>query len=156
WADYAMLRTYPGDGVRGSAGILENNEVRGWGWALRNIADAAAYYPDASPVKAYLAEKVVSNLQYLEAFADAQASGSNPFQILFVNRRPDGGQYISLWEQSYVAHAIDRANQHGFAGALGVRDAIAKFHLGLFTNEPDYPRPQAGAYLIAVGPPKAD
>src|SRR5262249_14521322 len=122
WADYAMMRTDPGDGVRGSAGILESNELRGWGWALRHIADAAAYYPDGSPVKAYLVQKLLSILQYLESFANAQVSPSNPFQILFINRRPDGGQYISLWEQSYLAHAIDRANQHGFAGALTVRD----------------------------------
>ena len=51
WANYGMLRTYPGDGVRTSRGILENGEVRAFGWALRNLADAAAYYPDASPVK---------------------------------------------------------------------------------------------------------
>src|SRR4051812_26796375 len=151
WADYAMLRTYPGDGVRGAAGIVENNEVRGWGWALRNIADAAAYYPDASPVKAYLVQKVVNNLQYLDTFANAAFSPSNPFNVLFINRRPDGGQYISLWEQSYLAHAIDRANQHGFSGGLLARDAVAKFHLKLFTSEPDYPKAQAGGYLIAVG-----
>jgi hypothetical protein len=151
WADYAMLRTYPGDGVRGAAGIVENNEVRGWGWALRNIADAAAYYPDASPVKAYLVQKVANNLQYLDTFANAAFSPSNPFNVLFINRRPDGGQYISLWEQSYLAHAIDRANQHGFSGGLLARDAVAKFHLRLFTSEPDYPKVQAGAYLIAVG-----
>ena len=151
WADYAMLRTYPGDGVRGSAGIVENNEVRGWGWALRNIVDAAAYYPDASPVKAYLVEKVANNLQYLDTFATAAASPSNPFNVLFINRRPDGGQYISLWEQTYLAHAIDRANQHGFSGGVLARDAVAKFHLKLFTSEPDYPKAQAGAYLIAVG-----
>ena len=151
WANYAMLRTYPGDGVRGAAGIVENNEVRGWGWALRNIVDAAAYYPDASPVKAYLVQKVASNLQYLDTFATAAVSPSNPFNVLFINRRPDGGQYISLWEQTYLAHAIDRANQHGFSGGLLARDAVAKFHLKLFTSEPDYPKAQAGAYLIAVG-----
>jgi len=151
WANYAMLRTYPGDGVRGGAGIIENNEVRGWGWALRNIADAAAYYPDASPVKTYLAAKVATNLQYLDAFATAALTPSNPFGVLFINRRPDGGQYISLWEQTYLAHAIDRANQHGFSGGLLARDAVAKFHLKLFTSDPDYPRAQAGAYLIAVG-----
>ena len=48
WADYAMIRTYNGDGVRGSLGILAYNEVRGFGWALRNIADAAAYHPDGA------------------------------------------------------------------------------------------------------------
>jgi hypothetical protein len=152
WANYGMARTYPGDGVRSSQGILANNEVRGFGWALRNLADAAAYYPEASPVKAYLAQKVINNLQWLDTYARSQDPVTNPLQILWVNRRPDGGQYISLWEQTYLAHAIDRANQHGFEGGLAHRDAIARFHLKLFTSEPDYPRAQAGAYVIAVGP----
>jgi hypothetical protein len=145
WANYGMLRTYPGDGVRGSQGILQGNEVRGFGWALRNLADAAAYYPEASPVHAYLSEKVVNNLQWLDAYTYSQDPVTNPFQILWTDRRPDGGQYIALWEQSYLAHAIDRANQHGFSGGLAHRDAIARFHLRPFTSDPDYPRAQSGA-----------
>src|SRR5207244_4906421 len=129
---------------------------RAFGWALRNLADAAAYYPDASPVKAYLSEKVVNNLQWLDGHARAQDPIANPFQILWVNMRPDGPQYISLWEQAYLAYAIDRANQHGFVGGLLHRNAIARFHLRLFTSDPDYPKSQAGAYLIAVGTPDAN
>jgi len=72
WAEYSMLRTYPADGNRGSQGILEANEVRGYGWALRNLVDAAALYPDGSPVKAYLSDKVVANLQWLDNYANAQ------------------------------------------------------------------------------------
>ena len=153
WANYGMLRTYPGDGVRTSRGILENGEVRAFGWALRNLADAAAYYPDASAVKGYLSGKVVNNLQWLDAHARAQDPIANPFQILWVNMRPDGPQYIALWEQAYLAYAIDRANRHGFVGGLAERDAIARFHLKLFTSDPDYPRAEAGAYVIAVGTP---
>ena len=52
WANYGMIRTYPADGVRGGDGVLAYNEVRGYGWALRNLVEAAAMYPDASPVKA--------------------------------------------------------------------------------------------------------
>src|SRR5262249_14892200 len=110
WANYAMLRTYPGDGVRGATGIVENNEVRGFGWALRNIADAAAYYPDASPVKAYLAQKVSNNLQYLDNYAASVTSPLNPFQILFINLRPDGGQSIPLWAQRSLSRSIHPAN----------------------------------------------
>src|SRR5712691_2868189 len=154
WANYAMVRTYPADGLRGSQGILQNNEVRGYGWALRNLADAAAYYPDSSAaVKAYLSEKVLNNLRWLDNYVYSQDPIAKPFQILWTNRRPDGAQYISLWEQTYLAYGIGRANQQGFPGGLAVRDATARFHLKLFTSEPDYPRAQAGAYLIAIGTP---
>jgi Domain of unknown function (DUF4082)/Bacterial Ig-like domain len=152
WANYSMLRTYPQDGVRGANGILAYNEVRGYGWALRNIVDAAAYYPDASPVRAYLAQKVAANLQWLDTYANAQGP-SNPFKIMWLNKRPEGAQYISMWEQNYLAHAIDRANKQGFGGGLAHRDAIARFQLRMFTSDPDYPRAQASPYIVAVGTP---
>jgi hypothetical protein len=151
WANYSMMRTYPADGVRGADGILAYNEVRGYGWALRNMADAAAFYPDTSAVKAYLAQKVVANLQWLDAYANQQDPQTNPFQILWRNKRPEGSQYIGLWEQSYLAFAIDRAYKLGFAGGLAHRDAIARLQLKLFTSEPEYPRAQAAPYVVGVG-----
>jgi hypothetical protein len=151
WANYSMMRTFPSDGVRGADGILAYNEVRGYAWALRNMADAAAYYPDASPVKAYLARKVVANLQWLDAYANAQDPATNPFQVLWRNKRPEGSQYIGLWEQNYLAYAIDRAHKLGFAGGLAHRDAIARLQLKLFTSDPEYPRAQAAPYVVGVG-----
>jgi hypothetical protein len=151
WANYSMLRTFPADGVRGADGILAYNEVRGYGWALRNLADAAAYYPDTSPVKAYLAQKVLANLQWLDTYARAQDPQTNPFQVLWWNKRPEGSQYISLWEQSYLAHAIDRANKQGFVGGIAHRDAIAKFQLRLFTSEPEFPRMHAAPNVVGIG-----
>jgi hypothetical protein len=155
WANYGMLRTYPGDGTRGSTGVIANNEIRGFGWALRNLVDAAAYYPDASPVKTYLSEKVMNNLQWVDDYITRLDPVTNPFQVLWVQRRPDGPQYISLWEQTYLAHAIDRANRQGFIGGMSHRDAIARFQLRLFTSEPDYPRLQGAPYIVGVGVPGA-
>ena len=62
-----------------------------------------------------------NNLKWLDDYAHAQNPVTNPFQILWINKRPDGGRHISLWEQTYLAHAIERANRHGSrrAGASG-------------------------------------
>jgi hypothetical protein len=150
WANYSMMRTYPMDGVRGSHGILAYNEVRGYGWALRNLADAAAYYPEASPVRAYLAQKVIANLQWLDKYARDQITSSNPLGFLWIGKRPEAN-FVSLWEQSYLAFAIDRANRHGFSGGLVHRDAIARLQLRLFTSEPQYPRDQGAPYVVAAG-----
>ena len=138
WANYGILRTFPADGVRGVGGILANNEVRGYGWALRNIADAAAYYPGAA-VSQYLSQKVQANLQFLDAYANSQDSVINPQRILWIGYRPEAG-FISLWEQTYLAYAIDRANKQGFAGGLAHRNAIALLQLRLFTSPSGYPR----------------
>ena len=142
WANYAMMRLFPAEGgTRGSAGILENQETRGYAWALRNLVDAAAYYPDSSPVKPYLSERVLANLQWLDEYVNSLDPGTNPFKILWLGYRgsQDAG-FIALWEQLYLAYAIDRANQQGFIGGLDHRDAIAKLQLSLFTSEPDYLR----------------
>ena len=154
WANYGMLRTYNGDGIRGAQGILASNEVQGIGWALRNLAEAAAYYPDASPVTAYLSQKVLDNLRWLDTYATVQHAGTNPNTILWTGLRPDGPQYIALWEQNDLAYALDRASTLGFAGGLVHRDAIAKFQLKLFTSDPDYPRAQAAPSVVAVGAPE--
>jgi hypothetical protein len=162
WANYSMIRTYNGDGVRGSTGILENNEVRGFGWALRNIVDAAAYYPGAE-VSAYLTKKVSNNLTWLDEYANKQDPVTNPLRLLWIGYRPEPG-FISLWEQSYLAYAIDRANEQGFAGGNVHRGAIADLQLLLFTSAPVYPResslgctpgiatcPWSAPYLVSAG-----
>ncbi|PYR91338.1 MAG: hypothetical protein DMF84_16965 [Acidobacteria bacterium] len=155
WANYGMIRTYPGDGVRGGQGILAYNEVRGIGWALRNLAEAAALYPDGTALKTYLSAKVANNLQWLDDFANAQNPVTNPFKVMWIGKRPDGNQFISLWEQTYLAYAIDRALKLGFTAGRAHRDAIAKFQLRLFTSDPQYPKAQGAPYLVAVGTPPA-
>jgi hypothetical protein len=155
WANYGMIRTYPADGVRGAGGILAYNETRGYAWALRNLVEAAALYPDASPVKAYLTSKATSNLVWLDTFANAQDPVKNPFRVLWIGKRPDGNQYISMWEQNYVAYAIDRALKLGFTAGQAHRDAIAKFQLRLFSSDPQYPKAQGAPYIVAVGTPPA-
>ena len=154
WANYGMIRTYPADGVRSSQGILAYNEPRGYAWPLRNMVDAAAFYPGAA-VRSYLTQKVTANLTWLDNFANAQSPTANPFRILWIGKRPDGNQYIALWEQNYLAYAIDRAFKQGFPGGLAHRDAIARFQLRLFSSDPAYPRAQAAPYIIGVGVPPA-
>ena len=90
---------------------------------------------------------------FVHGYANAQLPASNPFQIMWLCKRPDGDQYIGLWEQNYLAYAIDRANKQGFTGGLAHRDAIARFQLKLFTSDPDYPRAQGAPYIVGVGVP---
>ena len=154
WANYAMVRTDPGDGIRGSLGILASNEVRGYGWALRNLVDAAvllsrclagegvslAEGDQQSPVAERLCRRAEPEDQPVPDSVDQQAK--------------EGGQYIALWEQSYLAHAIDRANQQGFAGGLAHRDAIARFQLRLFGASPIIRARTARPICLRVGTAK--
>jgi hypothetical protein len=164
WANFCLIGSFASDDNRkGPQGLLIGNEVRGIGWALRNLGDAAAYLPDESPMKAYLASKVAANLADLEKYGATFSSG--PVQTLFPRRRPEDAMppyqaymWISLWEQSYVAWAVDRVMQHGqvgpydFAAAgAAIRNRIARLQLALFTN-PQWPndRERQAPYLLAA------
>jgi hypothetical protein len=171
WANFCLIGSFASDDNRkGAQGLLIGNEVRGIGWGLRNLGDASAYLPDASPMKVYFAAKVWNNLTYLDNYAGAFQSG--PLQTLFPGRRPEDGMaqyqpymWISLWEQSYVAWAVDRVMQHGQvapsynfknAGAA-IRNRIARLQLSLFTS-PQWANDHArrAPYLLAAATWTAD
>src|SRR5262252_3295249 len=150
WAIHGMLAT----SSHGSQGLLVGNEVRGFGWVLRNMAEAAAYYPDASPVKAHLAQKVVNNLQWLDSYANSLKTPNNPLWIVYAwtkYDRPEGPQYFTHWENNYAAYGIDRAVKLGFAADNAYRDAANDLQLRFFTSDPDYPRAEGAPYAIPYG-----
>jgi PKD repeat protein len=154
WANYDLIGTWqdPYYNPRGgSEGLLKDNQVRGFAWALRDMSDAAAYLPDNDPNKAYFTDKVENNLQWLDTYANGH---NTPLGTMFEDKRPenDGSNkaYISPWEQNYLAWAIDHAEKQGFTGGEAARDKIVKFQIKLM-NSPDYPRDYGAPYLIAVG-----
>ena len=165
WANFCLIGSFASnDNRNGAQGLLIGNEVRGIGWGLRNLADAAAYLPDDSPMKHYLASKVWNNLTNLDQYAATFDSG--PVQSIFPGRRPEDSasryqpyMWLSLWEQSYVAWAIDHTMAHGPVGGYNfgtagakLRNRIARLQLALFTD-PGWPKAadRQAPYLIAVG-----
>jgi hypothetical protein len=166
WANFCLIGTFSADHARkGAQGLLAYNEVRGVGWALRNLGDAAAYLPDADPMKEYLASKTWNNLVDLQRYGSTFQSG--PVQTMFPGKRPEDDNpryapymWVSLWEQAYLAWAVDRVMQHGpvtarinFAAAgPAIRDRIARLQLKLFTDPawPNDPLKQA-PYVLAAG-----
>jgi len=150
WANHGILAT----NGHGAEGLLTGNEVRGVGWVLRNLAEAAAYYPDASPVHAYLAEKVVNNLNWLDAYAKGLKTAANPLWVVYAwtkYDRPEGPQFFAHWENNYRAYGIDRAVKLGFATDNAYRDAANDLQLKFFTSDPEYPRFEAAPYAIPYG-----
>jgi hypothetical protein len=154
WADYVLIRTYQDSYSNergGSLGLLAPNEVRGIGWGLRNLADAAAYLPNNDPVRAYLTQKVQNNLSWADNYA---VSHVTPLGTYFDG--PDttyvsnGWSIYRLWMNDYVGWSLDHAADQGFVGGTQLRDKLAQFELSLFTS-PDFPREDAGAYDLPVG-----
>lgn len=157
WGDFDLLASFTSnvyEGQRGeSQGLLRGNQIRGFAWALRNLADAAAYLPDADPAKPYFTAKVANNMEWLEEWATTQ---STPLGPAWIAGRSDAGDpegtraWIAPWEHYYLAWAIDHSNNQGFSGGELLRDQIAQFQINLF-NSPDIPREYAGSYVWAIG-----
>lgn len=150
WANEHLLITP----LRDSQGLLSAyNEIRGMGWTLRNLADAAAYLPTADPVRIYLAQKLQNNLNWFDNYA---ANHNNPLGTVFEDYRPENTHqagspmYIALWEQSYLAWALDHATLQGFQGGTGVRDKVVAFQNKLFNSGSAFPRQDAAPYVIPV------
>jgi hypothetical protein len=77
---------------------------------------------------------------------------------MFPYRRPEDNApgysphaWISMWEQSYVGWAVDRARRIlAMPEGLDFLERLAGFDLKLFTSA-EFPRDWAGIYLLAVG-----
>ena len=165
WVNYAFLRTIPdensggftcrGETPTGSRGLLRCNEPRGIAWVLRNMADAAAYLPDGDPAVKYFGDKVRHNLEDLDTLVKRDPTPlGTPFHTWMRGaQRADGTRTVGIatWENNYIAWAIDRANDQGFAGGRALRDLIARWQVGLFTAGDDFPREYAANSTYAVG-----
>ncbi len=155
WANFCLIKTFQDAyyNIRGgSAGLLLDNEVRGIGWALRNLADTV-YLPDDHPYRKYFFAKVKNNLVKLNQYANTYRT---PLGALFAGKRPEDQDkppytWIALWEHTYLAWAVDRALQHGFSPGAALRNRVARFQLSLFTSSPAYPWKYGAPYILAIG-----
>jgi hypothetical protein len=162
WAAFTLIKTWHGQvGVPGTtldytrkAGLLLENQTRGVAWSLRAIGDMLAYLPDASPDRAYFATTLQRNLDWLEIHGRTFDSGplgtalwQNRFEVV------NGVNHLlaATWQEAYVAYELHRLLEHGFAPGAALRDRFARFHLRMFSSEPDYPRTYAGPYFLLVG-----
>jgi hypothetical protein len=149
WANFTMLATWPGDPRReGGKGILAQNQTRGFAWALRTLADVAAYIPDNDPTRAYFVTRLQHNLDYLDNLAKTAPGG--PFDVLRWGT-DNGAVIMSTWQNAYLAWATERAGHHGFWPINPVIERIARFQARMFISEPEFPQRYASPYYPTVG-----
>ncbi|MBE3040144.1 MAG: hypothetical protein IMZ62_15210, partial [Chloroflexi bacterium] len=140
----------------GADGIMAVEQVRGFAWSLRNLADAAVSTPDDDPDKAYLTSKLFNNLNWLDSYARTYQS---PLGTLWPDKRDNYAviRKIAPWEHYYLAWAVDHCQELGFNAGTAYRDRVARFALSLFSNEANgYPRAYGAPYELAFGRIEAD
>ncbi|TXT35775.1 MAG: PDK repeat-containing protein [Planctomycetota bacterium] len=164
WANFAVLSTWPGNTSADDAsraggdanagpgrGILGTNQVRGFAWSLRNIADAAAFLPDNDPLRPQFQRVVQENLAWLDHWAETHTGPLGMAWLPGYGTEVDGTQrFAQLWMYDYLAWAIHRAQQLGFTGGSKFRDQIVRLQTELFVNR-DFDREYAAPGRLPIG-----
>ncbi|MBW2537076.1 MAG: hypothetical protein JRI55_36655 [Deltaproteobacteria bacterium] len=158
WTSYNFIAQnfdYRGD----DQGWLHRQQVRGQAWTLRTLLHAAWIAPEEHPEAAYLGDKVANNLTW---YAD-NGVDSNPFgwwgeQSNWSNDggRPDDNMaadvryYTSPWQSDFLIWTFDTAVGLGHAEAAPVRQWLAGYVVGRFTQGPDFNPYDGAPYHLAT------
>lgn len=140
WANFTLLSTWPGanNSREGAKGILIwENQARGIGWAIRTLGEVAAYAPDSDPMKGYFTKKLQNNLSALEDMASTANGGRLGTLFNFAASAVNAswpGSVTSLWANSYIGWALDRARTLGFSPS-GMRTRIATTQVAFSLGE---------------------
>lgn len=155
YANFAMLSTWPAAGSRQTRKgiLLFENQARGIAWAMRMLADVAAYIPDADSMKQYFNDRMQYNLDGLETIGATATGGFLETIFNFKLYGTNNSQYIvtSLWANAYIAWMLDHAEDLGFSPIATTRDRIIRTQVAFFSNDPTYPKVRGGPYYPTVG-----
>jgi hypothetical protein len=154
WADFAVLWTWPWDGNwPRTGGLLNQNQIRGIGWGLRLIAEAAASAPDNDPAGAYFSSIAQTNVSWLDNYAATNvAPGGFPEILFWRDKGVPGVPSVPMWMLSYVSYAVYHAQQLGFSTNNKFIDRVAKFQVRLFNSTAEgLPPTHAAPYYLVFG-----
>jgi hypothetical protein len=133
--------------------VVQNNQVRGAAWALRQIDEAAWASPDGSAAKAYFTAASAANwswiVQQIPHWTEQQgeAHGWLPGDYGTAGALPP-------WQQDYFASTAIAAARQGNADALTYLEWAANFLVGRFQHADDgFAMHDGAAYLLAISDP---
>lgn len=161
WANQHLLQTYPGAalspvpgthvdfGRQGGKALFAPyaNEPRGFGWGMRDLVDAWAGCPDSDPDKAYFAQRVQNNLDWLDTYSRTSDGGFLPATFWedtppSLSTRP----WDPTWHMTILAWALDHCADMGFTPTKAMRDRLVRQHITVLSNPAIIPQ-QVGAAL---------
>jgi hypothetical protein len=136
-ANYAIMSTpyWTQPFTREHGELLWQQSLRGIAWALRDVADAAAYLPDASPYRAYYSRVVTANL---EALDDCSKTAASPLGFVsFATWYDEPYVKEPLWMAAFLIWSLEHARvQTGATAGVAIRDLMAQ-NLVDFINSPE-------------------
>lgn len=144
WANNAMLSW---SWLRnGAEGLVTAQQQRAVGWALRDIAQSAAFTPDRDPWKEYFTSRLLANLRDLDARA---ATETDPLGSTMKLRIDEPGN-VQVFMQSFLLWGLEYARDLGFdSNGNAYRTRIATYFNNL-QNAQGFDWKASASYYIRV------
>jgi hypothetical protein len=127
------IGTDPGYNGNGK-GLLRWHQVRGQAWGLRSLGEAAAFTPDAHPLKTYFAQQLDNNLSF---YAQTYVAG-NPNNLGMYDGSGEGSATITgcaPWQDDFLTWSFSHLGELGFDKARPIAEWKAKFPVGRLVGE---------------------
>ncbi len=142
WNAWGTAPEYHGFGK----GLIGWDQIRGQGWSLRTLAQAAYITPDADPMKATLLREMKANAEWFDA-TYTNNSHANIFHTAL--RASDDAVAVAPWMDDYLTWATQYAVQLGFDEFKPFARWKAAFPVQRMIN-PDYCAVMAAKYYMRV------
>lgn len=142
WNAWTTAPEYHGFGK----GLIGWDQIRGQGWSLRTLAQAAYITPDADPLKPVLLREMKANA----AWYDSTYTNNPQANIFHVALRAnDNAQAVAPWMDDYLTWATQYAVQLGFDEFRPFARWKGAFPVQRMIN-PDYCYVMAAKYYMQV------
>ncbi|AKJ30830.1 hypothetical protein [Caldimonas brevitalea] len=159
WANFNLLNLNPWY-RQFDKGVVSSDQVRGQGWSLRTLGQAAYITPDAHPMKSYFAGRLQHNLAYYNAnYTQAQpnalgvidGTGLYAFNPVVYTTATGSRTGIAPWQDDFFTWSVGHLAELGFTDAEPLLAWKARFPVGRMTA-PGFCWIEGAAYAMAVRP----
>jgi hypothetical protein len=136
WANDAVISWNPV--LDGQALSINDDEIRGTAWGLRDLVDAATYLPDQDGDKTYFEHVVDATVADIQR--DAQARDVTGVGAIMLGRSAPDRSHMAPTTQMFLAWSLSHAADQGVKNATGVAlDRLTRPVINLLLHPGAYP-----------------
>jgi hypothetical protein len=136
WANDAVISWNPT--LDGKPLSINDDEIRGTAWGLRDIVDAATYLPDGDTDKAYFGRVAAATLADIQR--DALAPDVTGLGVMMLGRSAPTARHAAPTTQLFLAWALTHAADQGLANATGAAlERLTRPAISLLLHGQEFP-----------------
>jgi hypothetical protein len=136
WASDAVITWNPS--LDGKPLSINDDEIRGTSWGMRDIVDATTYLPDGDPNKVYFRKVVDATLSDIQT--DAQVPDVTGLGAIMLGRSAPNVYSAAPTTQLFMAWSLSHAADQGISNATGAAlDRLTRPLIILLTHPQEYP-----------------